>query len=175
MPYKLKISEDEVREELTRLGFADISDDVVRTFRKDLLRLIKQDLKAFKAQQESGEEKSFSSSKSETTSSFSDSSPDTQKPSKEKLKIPKKYRTWVSSEESGYSDQDSSTSHTKTSDDSSSYAGQRSSRHDRPREQQSESSTLTSSSTSGSTEKSVDLKRRPGIKQRPRSASRKKL
>ncbi|XP_068238036.1 centriolar and ciliogenesis-associated protein HYLS1 [Palaemon carinicauda] len=48
MPYRLRISEDEVREELAKMGYTNVPDDMVMSFRKDLLKLIKSDLKKLK-------------------------------------------------------------------------------------------------------------------------------
>ncbi|XP_066964410.1 centriolar and ciliogenesis-associated protein HYLS1-like [Macrobrachium rosenbergii] len=48
MPYRLRISEDEVREELAKLGYTDVPDEMVMSFRKDLLKLIKNDLRKLK-------------------------------------------------------------------------------------------------------------------------------
>ncbi|XP_064080502.1 uncharacterized protein LOC135197297 [Macrobrachium nipponense] len=48
MPYRLRISEDEVREELAKLGYTNVPDEMVMSFRKDLLKLIKNDLRKLK-------------------------------------------------------------------------------------------------------------------------------
>lgn len=45
MPYKLRISEEEVRAELMKLGFTNLPDETVEVFRRDLLKLIKSDLR----------------------------------------------------------------------------------------------------------------------------------
>lgn len=45
MPYRLKVTEEEVRQELTKMGFTGLSDDTVAAMRKDLLKLIKSDLR----------------------------------------------------------------------------------------------------------------------------------
>ena len=34
MPYRLRISEDEVREELAKMGYIDVPDEMVTSFRK---------------------------------------------------------------------------------------------------------------------------------------------
>ncbi|XP_042877756.1 uncharacterized protein LOC122256862 isoform X2 [Penaeus japonicus] len=48
MPYKLRISEEEVRAELEKMGFTSIPDETVEVFRRDLLKLIKSDLRKLK-------------------------------------------------------------------------------------------------------------------------------
>lgn len=50
MPYRLRITDSEVRTELSKLGYNNVSQEQVEEFRKDLLRLIKRDLKKLKEQ-----------------------------------------------------------------------------------------------------------------------------
>ncbi|XP_053639804.1 uncharacterized protein [Cherax quadricarinatus] len=48
MPYRLRVTVEEVREELALLGFRDVADETVESLRKDLLKLIKNDLRKVK-------------------------------------------------------------------------------------------------------------------------------
>ncbi|KAB7496514.1 hypothetical protein Anas_10371 [Armadillidium nasatum] len=55
MPYKLRITNEEVEHELKKLGFQDLTEEAIEVFRKDLLKLIKSDLRKLKKLKEENE------------------------------------------------------------------------------------------------------------------------
>ncbi|KAL7636840.1 UNVERIFIED_CONTAM: hypothetical protein RMT77_012598 [Armadillidium vulgare] len=55
MPYKLRITNEEVEHELKKLGFQDLTQEAIEVFRKDLLKLIKSDLRKLKKLKEENE------------------------------------------------------------------------------------------------------------------------
>ncbi|XP_045605094.1 centriolar and ciliogenesis-associated protein HYLS1 [Procambarus clarkii] len=137
MPYRLRVTEEEVREELTKLGFEDVSDENVERLRKDLLKLIKNDLRKVKQQRCQSRDLHDSVSHDETPAIPSKLNirmplPDTSTPIPPEQQMPS---TWKSSvrpfgsslsqsrnnanedaEESGYSDFDSRASATSVSE-----------------------------------------------------------
>ncbi|XP_045115120.1 hydrolethalus syndrome protein 1 homolog isoform X2 [Portunus trituberculatus] len=48
MPYRLRVTQEEVRQELAKMGFKGLSDDTVAAMHKDLLKMIKSDLRKMK-------------------------------------------------------------------------------------------------------------------------------
>ncbi|KAF2362721.1 Hydrolethalus syndrome protein 1 C-terminal domain [Trinorchestia longiramus] len=62
MPYRLRISEEEVRDELRHLGYGEVPPHIVASFRKDLLKCIKNDIKKLKEHRNASTEQSSSSS-----------------------------------------------------------------------------------------------------------------
>lgn len=55
MPYRLRVTEGEVRQELDRMGFKGLSDDTVAAMHKDLLKMIKSDLRKMKQERQAAE------------------------------------------------------------------------------------------------------------------------
>ncbi|KAK4301699.1 hypothetical protein Pmani_026171 [Petrolisthes manimaculis] len=60
MPYKLRLSEDEVKKELARLGYTDVDEETVTSMRKDLFKLIKADLRKLKQERHQREDSASS-------------------------------------------------------------------------------------------------------------------
>ncbi|XP_042220902.1 uncharacterized protein LOC121865481 [Homarus americanus] len=48
MPYRLKVTVEEMREELAKLGFTEVATETIKDLQKDLLKLIKNDLRKIK-------------------------------------------------------------------------------------------------------------------------------
>ncbi|KAK7068918.1 hypothetical protein SK128_028614 [Halocaridina rubra] len=116
MPYHLRITENEVRAELEQMGFTNVPDDMVESFRKDLLKMIKSDLKKLKKDREKGQSREDSSFLSNGPQPVrrSDIFPETSTPllvgptTSVSKKLP---GAWHSEGESGYSDKESVPSH----------------------------------------------------------------
>ncbi|KAK8390302.1 hypothetical protein O3P69_010170 [Scylla paramamosain] len=55
MPYRLRVTQGEVRQELAKMGYKGLSDDTVAAMHKDLLKMIKSDLRKMKYERQDAE------------------------------------------------------------------------------------------------------------------------
>ncbi|KAK3877005.1 hypothetical protein Pcinc_018258 [Petrolisthes cinctipes] len=125
MPYKLRLSEDEVKKELARLGYTDVDEETVASMRKDLFKLIKADLRKLKQERQQREDSDtshhtvedvFTPRRSHRHKKPSHSPPDTSTPTTDQHHTQQGSMDLTSSlevtsnSESGYSGEESTTS-----------------------------------------------------------------